>query len=94
MPSPLPAEPLRDRTLAWIAVRAAPDGMGAAARRDHVGPDTGQGQSGRTGTHRTDSGDFAQPRHADGIACAWGLDDAELGDAGLPHTVVVPPRHR
>jgi hypothetical protein len=35
------------------------------------------------------AGAFAHPRYADGIACSWGLDDAELAAARLPHTVIV-----
>jgi acyl-CoA reductase-like NAD-dependent aldehyde dehydrogenase len=34
------------------------------------------------------AGMFRQPRHADGVACAWGLSDAELAAAALPHTVL------
>jgi hypothetical protein len=28
-------------------------------------------------------------RYADGMACTWGLDDAELDRAALPHTVIL-----
>jgi hypothetical protein len=34
-------------------------------------------------------GVFAHPRYRDGPACTWGLDDADLRAAGLPHTVIL-----
>ena len=118
--APLPAEPLRDRALAWIAaLRAAGATVHAGAVPDDArhrmgwvlppalvmaGPvrdEPGLAAPGRAEpigpvltvltwrSPREIAGAFTQPRHADGIACAWGLDDAELGDAGLPHTVVL-----
>lgn len=118
--APLPAEPLRDRTLAWIAALRA----GGATVHAGVAPDDARHRMGwvlppavilagpirdaasAVAPARTEpigpvltvvtwrsprelAGAFTQPHYADGIACAWGLDDAELSDAGLPHTVVL-----
>jgi acyl-CoA reductase-like NAD-dependent aldehyde dehydrogenase len=35
------------------------------------------------------AGAFRHPRYADGMACAWGLDAAEVDAAGLPHAVLL-----
>jgi acyl-CoA reductase-like NAD-dependent aldehyde dehydrogenase len=37
-------------------------------------------------------GALTHPRYADGIACTWGLDDAELTATRLPHTVIMRER--
>jgi len=38
------------------------------------------------------AGMFPHPRYGDGMACTWGLDDAELAGAALPHTVILPEK--
>jgi len=35
------------------------------------------------------AGAFRHPRYADGLACVWGLDAAEVEAAGLPHAMVL-----
>ena len=32
---------------------------------------------------------FDHPRHADGIASVWGMDDTALASAALPHPTIV-----
>jgi acyl-CoA reductase-like NAD-dependent aldehyde dehydrogenase len=36
------------------------------------------------------AGVFNHPRHADGIASVWGMDDTALASAALPHPTIVP----
>jgi hypothetical protein len=120
-PAPLPAEPLRDRALAQIAVLGH---AGGTVLRGGTVPDDARhrmgwllpptvimagamhGEAGRMASGPAEptgpvltvvtwrsaaeiAGAFRHPRYADGMACAWGLDAAEVDAAALPHAVLL-----